>query len=342
LKDVKKLLKEKLGKEPHVVVFDGVKLTENEKKQIIASVSVVEMNEQGFASINPDQEFTGRKYGKKGIETSYSRVVHIGLSYGVIQYTQDSGSLGELLSKMYAKNPFKFNEIFGEGNSSIAKSLITLTTTGREDLQINAEVPLSGQSYWNSLSKTQKGKEISKLANSEVGSELPSSREVRGKRVQPISPNPDLLPIDIWTGIWKERFIKAGQCVEFQEVQLELAVTNYFNKILIRAQKYKVRSALSLAFISACAIRGGANSRLATLFYEVADAMKISLPFSNSDDERRCIDQIADTPMPPKGQHTTKILGIVVNIDEIRRARLLRKDELGFLKEDFYDTSTYK
>jgi len=340
LSQAKQSIKTRLEKEPHVVVFNGVKLTENEKKQIIAAVALCEMNKQGFASMNADQEFVGRKYGNRGIETSYSRIVHIGLSYGVIQYTQDSGSLGALLSKMRARNPARFTEIFGDGDQETADLLVTLTTTGHPDMAANAEVPLSGQAYWNKIKKTATGSDATKLANTPGKSALPVAREIRGKRVQPIPSTPGAAPIDIWTGKWKDRFILAGQCLEFQEVQLELAVSNYFNHILPRAKENKVRSALSLAFLAACAVRGGAESQLTQLFYKVAVAMKIALPFKTSDDERRCLDAIADTPVP-KGQHTTSVAGLTTNVDEIRRARLLRNDELGFLHEDLYDISTY-
>jgi len=340
LSQVKQSIKARLEKEPHVLVFNGVKLTENEKKQIIAAVALCEMNKQGFASMNTDQEFVGRKYGNRGIETSYSRVVHIGLSYGVIQYTQDSGSLGALLSKMRAKNPTRFTEIFGDGDQATADLLVTLTTTGHPDLSTDAEIPLSGQAYWNKIRKTPAGKDTTELANMPGKSALPVNKEIRGKRVRPIPPAPGAAAMDIWTGKWKDRFILAGQCLEFQEVQLELAISNYFNYILPRAKDNKVRSALSLAFIAACAVRGGAESELSKLFYKIAVATNISLPFKTSDDERRCLDKIADTPIP-KGQHITSVAGVTMNVDEIRRARLLRNDELGFLHEDLYDISTY-
>jgi len=155
--EVKQKLKEQLGKEPHVVTFSGVKLTENEKKQIMASVATCEMSKDGFGSINADQEFVGRKFNKKGIETSYSRIVHIGLSYGVIQFTQDGGELGNVLKKMKEKNERKFVEIFGGGNASIANNLIVLTTSGRPDLKDDSEVPLSGLSYWGKVKKKNLG-----------------------------------------------------------------------------------------------------------------------------------------------------------------------------------------
>ena len=337
LNDVKDKLKEALGKEPHVVTFNGVKLSENEKKQIIASVAVCEMSSDGFGSINSDQEFVGRKFGNKGIATSYSRIVHIGLSYGVIQYTQDSGSLGYVLKKMHEKNSSKFKEVFGGGDEEIANNLLVLTVDGRADLVNDATIPLSGQAYWNKIRKKDEGKELSKLANSDEDkdnkSDLPTNKEIRGKRVQPIAPTKGEAAIDIWTGVWRERFLSAGKVVDFQEVQLEVAVEKYLNPILKTAKANKLRSALGLAFAAACSIRGGPDSTLAGLVYAVANELDIELPFTSSEDERKCLEEIA------KGKG--KVKSLKFDEDESRRAELLLKDELGFLSEDLYDVQTY-
>ncbi|QBE65931.1 LysM peptidoglycan-binding domain-containing protein [Pseudoduganella lutea] len=331
--DVKKVLKEKLGKEPHVLTFNGVRLTENEKKQILASVATCEMNSDGFGSINSDQEFVGRKNGKKGIETTYSRIVHIGLSYGVIQYTQDSGSLGDLLKCLRAKNPSLFAEIFGAGYPEFSDALIQLTTTGRPDLAQNTQIPLSGQAYWNQIHNTPAGNELKMLANSQSGSHLPTAREIRGKRVQPIAPSIGHPPIDLWKGEWRDRFLSAGKVVDFQEAQLEYGVRNFINPMLSLAKHNNVRSALALAFIAACNIRGGVGSKLSKLTYRVAKELGLALPFVSSEDELACMQAIAEA-------HGS-IGAVSVHEDESRRAKRLIDDELGFLAEDLYDISTY-
>jgi len=333
LNHIKEKLKEALGKEPHILTFKGVTLSENEKKQIIASVAVCEMNADGFGSINSDQEFIGRKYGSRGSEESYSRIVHIGISYGIIQYSQDSGSLGMILTKMRDKNKKKFDDIFGGGDSEISSELIELTNSGRKDLQNDASIPLCGLAYWQKIHSTKKGKDILDLANSEKLSELPALREIRGKRVQPISAEKSKPATDLWTGIWKDRFLAAGKVVEFQEVQLEVAVNNYFNPQLKSAKENGVRSALSLAFIAACAIRGGTHSKLSKLFYDVAAELKIDVPFKNSEDELKCVTAISEA----KGKLGT----LKIAFAESQRAKLLLNDELGFLTEDLYDCSTY-
>lgn len=344
LADVKAKLKEQLGKEPHVATFKGVKLTENEKRQIMAAVATCEMNSDGFGSINSDQEFRGRKFGNKGIETWYSRIVHIGLSYGIIQFTQDGGPLGTVLTEMQKKNPAKFTEIFGGGDAAIAKSLVTLCTTGRPDLANDSNVPLSGQQYWNSqwdvrkkTPKTEEGGRLHKLANKDDNhdnkSDLPTNDEIRGKRVQPIKANANEKPTDIWTGTWKQRFLDAGQVTDFQEVQIAAAVRDYMNPILKRAKENNVRSALALAFITACSVRGGPNSALAKLFYTVGKELGVSFPIKKPSDEEKIILTISGS--------NGKIGSLQFDADDARRAKELRKDELGFLAEDFYDTSTY-
>jgi hypothetical protein len=188
---------------------------------------------------------------------------------------------------------------------------------------------------------TSEGLQITALANGPNQSNLPVSREIRGKRVQPLAPRAGAAPLDLWKGVWMDRFKAAGNVLDFQEAQLEGAVSEYFDKILPRAKVNKVRSAISLGFIAACAIRGGPNSNLSRLFYRMALAIGITLPFTNSEDEKRCFDRIADTPLPPGNAPAVSIAGIMVSRLEIHRAKKLREDELGFLAEDLYDITTY-
>lgn len=339
ISEVKAKLKESFGREPHVVTFKGVKLTENEKKQIMASVATCEMNADGFGSINADQEFVGRSknFGTRGIETNFSRIVHIGLSYGIIQFTQDGGELGNVLKIMYKKNPSRFVEIFGNKDEKIAQTLITLTTTGHPDLEGNDSVPLCGQSYWNKIKSKDEGKELKKLANQDEDknnhSDLPISREIRGKRVQPLSPQDGMKAIDIWQGVWRERFLLAGKETDFQEAQIEYAVSRYFKPVVEPARKNNVRSALALAFIAACSVRGAS---IQTLF-SVAKEIGVGLPFKGGDDERKCVEAIANA----KGDKYAKIKGYELSADECRRAKKLISDELGFLSDDLYDIETY-
>lgn len=326
------------------MTFNGVKLSQNERMQIIASVATCEMNKDGFSSINADQEFVGRKFGRRGIEVGYSRIVHIGLSYGIIQYTQDGGPLGQLLQEMQSKNSAEFIRVFGGGDKTIADLLVTTTTSGHPD--VATSVPLSGQQYWNSLrskkaSSNNKAaaKELKKLSitdnNKDGKSDLPIEREIRGRRVQPVAAIKGTLPTDIWIGVWKQRFLDAGAVIDFQEAQLELAVRNYFNPVLHKAKQFNVRSALALAFMAACSVRWGPTSPKVSLIIDVAKEINVQIPFVNGEDEIRVVRAIANAG------EKSKVGSVAIPEDEVRRAKLLIADQLKFLAEDYYDISSY-
>ena len=319
---VKNDMREKLGKQVKEVTVNGVKLTQNEKRRIVASVALCEMNGDGYGSINADQEFAGGM----GDGISYAHVVHIGLSYGLIQYAQDLGPLGTLLSKMYEKDSAKFVEIFGGGDAAIAQNLITLTTTGHPNFVGKEGSPDSGFAYWQKIKKTDLGKKLKK-----------DSKEIRGVRVHPLVPKQGEPAIDIWKGVWKERFLEAGKVAVFQEVQLDVAVEKYMDKILPDAKEMKIRSALSLAFLTACRVRGVDIE----LLNDVADELGVhNSPFSTSADERKCIEEIAKATIT-SDKKDAKIGGFKFKADEARRAKILVKDDLQFLAEDHYDPSTY-
>lgn len=340
------LFKERYNKEPHVVVANGTKLTPNERKQIMAAVALCEMNDDGFGSSNTDKEFQGKnkKFSRGGIETGYSRIVHIGLSYGMIQFTQDSGNLGKLLVRMYEKNSVAFKQIFPNFNV-----LVQLTNSGHPDYP---NLPKSGLDYWGRIKETEDGRERHKLANQDLDHnrlpDLPPSRVIRGRRVQPIPYLPGGDAKDIWTGEWLAHFIQAADIPEFQEAQIELAVEDFFNPILSKAQANRVRSAWGLAFMAACAVRGGPQSKLVKLFIRVAKTLGLTVPFSSTRDELTCLQAIAQAKLVPgskKGEKLAVVEGpegeVSFSPDERRRARVLLNDELKFLTEDFYDLSTY-
>lgn len=334
---VKKYFKDTYS-EPSQHKLNGVQLTKNEKRKIMASVAMCEMSGDGFGSINADQEFNGRLFERKGIETGYSRIVHIGLSYGLIQFTQDGDALGNVLTKMHAKDQSKFIEVFGGGDPDIANSLIMLTTEGHPDVKGKPDAHISGQKYWSSIKKTSVGKKIKELslkdANKDGKSDLPIAKEIRGIHVQPLVPNKGEPAIDIWTGVWKDRFLAAGKVAVFQEAQLDAAIEGYLDTALPLAKKLKVRSALALAFLVASKVRGADMEILKS----VAGKKGTVTPFESGDKERECIEAIAKATVVGKD---AKVLGYIFDKDEARRAEKLMKDELGFLAEDFYDLATY-
>ncbi len=92
---------------------------------------------------------------------SYIGVVHIGLSWGYLQFTQDGGALGDVIQRMNDKNSSLSQEVFG----SNYEELLVLTSKSGS----------SGLSTWNSLSKEEKDNYKSQ------------SIEIRSNRVQKIA-----------------------------------------------------------------------------------------------------------------------------------------------------------
>lgn len=302
-------LKARLGKAAHIVTFEGVTLDRNERLQIAASISVCEGN---FSSINADTEFHGAG------DTSYAHVVHVGLSWGLIQFTQDGGSLGRVLKRMHEKAPAKFQKTFGRNWNE----LLTLTNSGLSnapEISRGVPAPQSGLEYWANLKKSARQSFQS------------SGTEIRGKRVQSIAVTDNGKKEDIWAGEWKKRFIDAGQVLEFQEAQLELAVEDYLNRAITYCATQNIRSALGLAYVGACVIRGAPRQ----LIVEAAQSLGLKTPFESSDDERKAVEALA------KKQFTKRSNGKMIQAEEFTRAARLLKDELGFLAEDLYAVSTY-
>ncbi|MES1245551.1 MAG: hypothetical protein ABUT39_28355 [Acidobacteriota bacterium] len=83
-------------------------LTIPEKRRILEQVAPFESGPAGYAAINADGEFEGR-FGNHPARQHW----HVGLSYGVIQFTQDSGSLGRLLQMMQSRDAGEFGRVFG-------------------------------------------------------------------------------------------------------------------------------------------------------------------------------------------------------------------------------------
>jgi hypothetical protein len=318
----------RLNKKPYVIEFKGVELNRNERLKIIAAVAMCESGSDPFGAQNLDQEFVGRKNGYNGIETSYSRIVHIGLSYGIIQFTQDGGALGGVLKKCNQKNHEKFVEVFGDN----WQELITLTTSGIDVPGVNYA---SGLEHWHSIVKTKTGAEV--FAEASKG-KLPANREIRGKRVQPIAVTVGGEKQDLWEGTWKQRFKDASTVVDFQEAQLSYAVENYLNPTLRFCKTNNVRSGLGIAFAVACRIRG-ANPQL---LVEAAKKKNLKVPFELGVDEKVAVVSISNGEIEEyKTTRSGKTKTIKVAGEEIIRAGRLIKDETGFLAEDAYWTETF-
>ena len=91
-------------------------LTVQAKVELISRIAPFESGAQGYAAINADGEFEGR-FPNHPAKGRY----HIGLSYGIVQFTQDSRSLGRLLAMMRDRDRVKFREVFGPDSDELVR-----------------------------------------------------------------------------------------------------------------------------------------------------------------------------------------------------------------------------
>jgi hypothetical protein len=91
-----------------------------EKVRIIEHITKDESGKALYKAVNRDGEFEG----KFGTDHAAYQKFHIGLSYGIVQFTQDSGELGSLLKLMKQKDEKAFVDTFGEHH----QRLIEVTT----------------------------------------------------------------------------------------------------------------------------------------------------------------------------------------------------------------------
>ncbi len=84
--------------------------------QLISRIAAFESGAAGYAAINADGEFEGR-FPNHPAKGRY----HLGLSYGIVQFTQDSRSLGRLLTMMRDRDRAKFQEVFGPDSAELVR-----------------------------------------------------------------------------------------------------------------------------------------------------------------------------------------------------------------------------
>ena len=108
---------------PPVATTTRQPLTIEIKKRIIERIAKFESGRDRYSAINPDGEYEGRFGTSHPAHHRY----HVGLSYGLIQFTQDSGLLGRLLVMMRDRDGQAFSQTFG-GDQKILKQLIDVTT----------------------------------------------------------------------------------------------------------------------------------------------------------------------------------------------------------------------
>lgn len=116
-----------------------------DKVRVIERIAEFESSRDRYSAINADGEFEGR-FRNHPAAGRY----HVGLSFGVVQFTQDSGTLGQLLAHMRDRDRAAFDRIFGPS----ADELVRVTTAagpGSADVPGGRSVrvqPVGGADLW--------------------------------------------------------------------------------------------------------------------------------------------------------------------------------------------------
>ncbi|HEX3455576.1 MAG TPA: hypothetical protein VHS03_13190 [Gaiellaceae bacterium] len=121
-------------------------LTIDDKRAIIERIAGSESGTDRYGAINADGEYKGRF----GPDHPAYHHHHIGLSYGIIQFTQESGTLGRLLTMMRDRDAATFHQVFGDH----ADELIQVTTAAGPPSSASADgrsartQPVDGADLW--------------------------------------------------------------------------------------------------------------------------------------------------------------------------------------------------
>jgi len=123
---------EPAGGDPYAAAVAA--LTIPEKLRIIQIVARAESGNDGYGAISADREFNDPQH-------PFYQKRHIGLSWGLIQFTQASGALGRVLAACNRRDPARFQVIFGDD----AAELLDVTSAETEDERI---APVGGTPLW--------------------------------------------------------------------------------------------------------------------------------------------------------------------------------------------------
>jgi len=211
-------------------------LTIDAQRAIIERIAHFESGTKGYSAMNRDGEFRGR-FGQN--HPAYNRY-HIGLSYGVIQFTQDSGNLGRLLTMMRDRDHTRFDAIFGPD----AEMLIRVTTAAGPGSAKSANgrsarvQPISGADLWEEpwISRfTQAGQHVPfQAAQNELAAQL---------YITPI------LPFARWLGLTTDRAltIVVDRAVQMGVGGARAWIIRVVGPIRTAAQRQQALAALSHA-----------------------------------------------------------------------------------------------
>ena len=112
-----------------------VPLTIPEKFRIVRIVAQAESGSDGYSAINADTEFNDPS------NTTHYQKKHVGLSWGLVQFTQRHGALGKVLSACARRDPARFSAVFGPS----AETLLSVVTASDEEARL---APVDGALLW--------------------------------------------------------------------------------------------------------------------------------------------------------------------------------------------------
>lgn len=153
-------------------LMDGGEVRTLTRDDLIGVALEISKFEGKFDAMNRDGEFRGlfdrppkswHWASKNNPDNEHG--IHVGLSYGFIQFTQDSGQLGKLLKMMSAANSSKFKQVFGPKSEELLEvtnrpgKARTFSDFGEDGLRSPRVQPVGGEDLWDSAHWTASFKE---------------------------------------------------------------------------------------------------------------------------------------------------------------------------------------
>jgi hypothetical protein len=186
-----------LGPKTHELIVKSLLTDIEDSIEKIISATIIKESGGRYDAMNLDGEFKG--LFDRAWQSRHSRnhpasgKVHIGLSFGIIQFTQDGGALGKFLQACAQRDKDRFIRIVGP--------------TWMELLEVTTRKGPSGLSTG-------------------------SLRGPRVEKVRVRLDDEEMVVADLWEHPWTSVFRKIGNDPVFQSVQRELALSEYLRPIL--------------------------------------------------------------------------------------------------------------
>lgn len=223
-----------------------------EERVVARLINEVAVFESGgdYGAMALDVEFRGlvnRAWNKRhGKDHPAYNTCHIGVSAGIIQMTQDGGTLGKYLARCAKKNPSKFKLLIGPTWQEL---LSVVTAKGKPGFRHRP-------------------------------------RKLRGPRVQkiPVSVDGHMERRDLWESPWKDKLKKVLLDPEFKQVQREIAYEVYLKPIMKYLEENGITSEKCVATAFNIAVHAGVgrvDDWMDVALKEVKDIMN---PDSDEDD----------------------------------------------------------